>query len=76
MFMKKVQNSFEIVFLSDMFSPLTVKDFEETVDECLMGKTWVISFQNLFGFFLDLFSYSLKKAHFARSIRLVTKFHR
>ena len=31
MLTKKVQNSFAIVFLSDMSSPLTVKDFEETV---------------------------------------------
>ena len=32
MFVKNMQNSFAIVFLSYMFSPLTVKEFEETVD--------------------------------------------
>ena len=66
MFVKKEQNLFAIVFLSDIFTPLTVKVFEDTVDDCLIGKTFLMSFQNLFGLFLASLNCSLKKVRLAR----------
>ena len=53
MLVKKVQNSFATDFLSEMFSPLTLKDLEEIFVECLTGKT---CFQSLLGFFFDSIS--------------------
>ena len=74
MLVKKVQNSFATDFLSEMFSPLTLKDLEEIFVECLTGKTCFMSFQNLLAFFFYSISWFLKKERFARLTRFVTKF--
>ena len=71
---KKLQKPSAIDFLSVISLPSTSKDFEEMLDVCLTGKTFLISFQNLFGSLFDSFRLSLKNVRCARLIRLVTKF--